>query len=370
MSTAYFVHELSDAAVARRVQVLRLAGREVVLLGFDRVRDAEQSPPPEGIVLGRTRNGRFIQRAGAVLMAIPRALARQRLWRNADLVIARNLEMLVLASVLLTLTGARARLVYECLDIHRLAVGKGAVSRFLRALERLCLRRAALVLTSSPAFEHCYFRGLLGYRGRVLVAENKVLDAPPEAARQAAPRPPWVIAWCGVLRCRRSFNLLEALAAAMPDRVRIELWGRPALDQLPHFFSRLGASPAMRYCGPYAQADLAAIYGRAHFAWAIDFYEAGSNSDWLLPNRLYESLCFGATPIAADGVESGRWAKSRGVGVVLDAPLERSLPAFFAGLEASGYAALRDAAGRLDPDAVRLTPQGVRDFDAQLAGAV
>ena len=42
--------------------------------------------------------------------------------------------------------------------------------------------------------------------------------------------------------------------------------------------------------------------GDVHFTWAIDFYEAGANSDWLLPNRLYEGGAHGAVPIALAGV--------------------------------------------------------------------
>jgi len=67
--------------------------------------------------------------------------------------------------------------------------------------------------------------------------------------------------------------------------------------------------------------------------------EAGGNSDWLLPNRLYEGSRFGAVPIALASVETGRYLADRGFGVRLEDPSE--LEAFLDGLTAQRYAALR-----------------------------
>ena len=68
-------------------------------------------------------------------------------------------------------------------------------------------------------------------------------------------------------------------------------------------------------------SDLPRLYGDMHFAWAVDFYEAGSNSDWLLPNKLYEAGLFGAVPIACRDVATGAWLAERGVGVLLEGDL-------------------------------------------------
>jgi succinoglycan biosynthesis protein ExoL len=369
MSIAYFAHELADAAVQRRIKMLRAAGKQVTLLGFERRRDGAASQDHGGRVLGRTRNGRFLARIASVLLAMPRGLRLRPVWRDAELVIARNLEMLALVIVLTRLSGARPRIAYECLDIHRLMLGDGPAGLLLRALERLCLDRVAVVITSSPAFERRYFRDRQRFAGPVLVAENKVLSTSASPPPVRAGGPPWVIAWCGVLRCARSLELLRAVAAANAGLVRVELWGAPALDQIPDFHAIVAASPHLDYKGRYKPEDLPAIYAAAHFAWAVDYYEAGGNSDWLLPNRLYESLCFGAPPIAAAGVETARWLERHGVGVVLDAPLERTLGDFLEALDADKYRALRDAAVGLDPKATRLTPEACVDFAAQLEGA-
>lgn len=368
MSIAYFAHELADAAVQKRVRMLTLAGRDVVLLGFERDRGAGAPLSPEGsVVLGRTRNQRLLARALSVLLAVPRALKARRVWRDADLIIARNLEMLALTRVLTRLTGSRAQIAYECLDIHRLALSNGVAGVLLRAVERFCLRGAAVIVSSSPAFERHYFRTRQRYIGKIVLAENKVLATPDSAAPQRAADGPWTIAWCGVLRCKKSFDLLAGLAEKRG--VRVDLWGLPAPDQIPGFHARVAAVPNMRFHGRYAPADLAEIYARAHFCWAIDFYDEGANSDWLLPNRLYESLCYGAAPLAVEGVETARWLQERGVGLVLGRPLEESLDRFFADLTPAAYRRLHDATLRLAPEATRFTPESCRALAAELSGA-
>ncbi len=367
MRIAYFAHELADAAVQKRVRMLTLAGDKVSLLGFERDRGGAQAAHG-GIVLGHTQNRKLLQRAFAILGALPRARAAHAAWSDADTIVARNLEMLVLVVLLTAFARKRSRIAYECLDIHGAVLGRSPVNAFVRWVERLCLKRTPLIVTSSPAYERIYFRGMQRFAGKVLIVENKVLGASTASARQAEAAP-WVIAWCGVLRCRRSFDLLQRAARAHAGRVKIELWGAPALDQIPNFHEAVAATPGMTFHGRYAPESLPDIYADAHFSWAIDFYEAGGNSDWLLPNRLYESLCFGSVPIAVAGVETARWLEAHGVGAVLDAPLETSLDTFFASLTPELYRGLRDRTLKLDPNVTRLNEDGCRAFAAELAGA-
>lgn len=367
MLIAYFAHELADAAVQKRVHMLRAGGRRVVLLGFERERAA---PPLLGmpiIILGRTASGKFLQRALSVLTALPTAWRERKAWAKADMIIARNLETLAIAHLLAPKTGGkRTPIIYECLDIHRLMLRQDVIGKIMRGIERACLKRVSAVLTSSPAFVTHYFEAMQNYAGPVLLVENKVLalDGRAPAPPPAPAGPPWKIAWCGVLRCARSFEILSALAA--DGSVEITLWGAPALDQIPDFHERVAAAPHVHFRGAYKAADLPRIYAEAHFVWAVDYFEQGGNSDWLLPNRLYEGLYHGAVPIAAAGVETARWLDAHKVGVVLAEPLAETLPAFLAQEAGAHYAALREAAAALDPKLLAFSREDCRAFLAAL----
>lgn len=343
MKIAYIVHDLNDPAVARRVRLLAAGGAEVAVAGFCRV----ATPPRlEGAasmtMLGLTADGRLAARVGAVSVNLLRPGGLRAAVAGAQVVIARSLEALALAQ---RVADARP-LVYECLDIHRMMLGDGPASLGLRALERMWLKRTALLMVSSPAFLGGYFERRQGFKGASLLVENRALSVeggdPRANMASAPPAPPWRIGWFGVIRCARSLALLTQLAHAMDGRLEVLIAGRPARDQLPDFDAVIAASPHLEFVGPYAPADLPALYARTHFTWAIDYFEEGLNSAWLLPNRLYEGGLHGAVAIALADVETGRWLQKRGVGVVVTDPLA-DLPSRLGRLDSEMYAALRAA---------------------------
>jgi hypothetical protein len=339
---AYIANDLSNPAVALRVMMLRAGGAEVVLLGFDRgCKPTLSVAGVEATRLGTTKDARFLSRVGSVLLGLARAPSWSRKLAGVDAILARNLEMLVLAQAARRLAAPRAALVYEVLDVHRLMLRKGISGRFLRWLERALMRRASSLIVSSPAFITNYFKGEQRAKLPVALVENKVLvlGEPPERKRERSPGPPWRIAWCGMLRCQRSLDILANAARHAPGLIEVEIYGRPADTAFSDFRGQVSASKALKYYGPYAPSDLRDIYVGAHFIWAIDYFEAGLNSDWLLPNRLYEGQLAGAVPIALRNVETGRWLAGRKAGLLLD-DADNGFAVAMAALTEASYATL------------------------------
>lgn len=323
--------------------MFRAAGAEVQLTGFHR--DAPVSPV-DGVVpfdLGRTQDGRLAARAVATVRAMMRAkLLRQRV-AGADAIVARNLEMLALA---LRARGRRTDIpvIYESLDIHRLLLGTGVTSRVLRLIEGRLAGRASALITSSPAFLERYFEPISRVRLPPVLVENKVFltQAEDRVPRRPGRRPgPWRIGWFGAIRCVKSFDLLSRLTRAAGGSVEVVIRGRPTAAVFPDFARQVAGEPFMTFLGPYRNPeDLADIYDEVDFAWAIDFFEEGQNSEWLLPNRLYESGWAGAVPIALRHTATGEWLERRQLGVTLHRPLEASLAAFFGDLRPERYGEL------------------------------
>ncbi len=326
--------------------MLAAGGAQVRVGGFRRgaapllVGDA----PP--INLGITRDRQLWQRCYAVMRNLLQRRNVRRATARADVLLARNLEMLVLAAAV---RRPQQRLVYECLDLHRLLLAKGIGARLVQQVEAALLARCDLVIVSSPAYgDHLRQQR---YQGPVLLVENKLWGA-------AAPRPParrhsepWRIAWLGVLRCRRSLHLLRTIAIAADGRVEIVIAGRIAHASIPDFDAVVAGCRHLRYIGPYQPAELPDIYGGADFAWTIDYYEAGLNSQRLLPNRLYESLAHGVVPIALAHVATGAWLTRYGVGVLVGDPAVE-LSSRLSNLDDRGYAVLADAVRALPREAV------------------
>ena len=353
---AYLVHDLADAAVARRVRMLRAGGAEVSLAGFHRRTTPLAVDGVAAVDLGRTADARLGQRAAAVARNVARPGQARSVVARADAILARNLEALAIA---VRVARPDQRIVFECLDIHRLLTASGSAGILLRAIERRLLARAALVLTSSPAFEREYFRALQGYRLPVRVEENKVvaLDGVKPALHEAAnDGPPWRIGWFGMLRCRRTLAILRELVRLGAGRVEVLIAGIPALTEFDDFHRDVGDLPGLRFVGPYTAGDLPQLYGEVHFAWAIDYFEEGLNSTWLLPNRLYESLAHGAVPIALRHVETGHWLAGRKTGVLVDDPT-RELRSMLGQLDPADYAELRRSVAQVPSADVLTTRQ-------------
>ncbi len=344
---AYFNHDLSDPAVQRRIRMLLAGGAAVTAIGFQRGSEpAAAAAAIEGIVsidLGRTADGMLLRRGLSVAGTLARLSGLAEHVRGANVILARNLEMLALAIRARKLHAPTAPVVYECLDIHRMLLSKRLEGRLLRSLETRLWREVNLLLTSSPAFVHNYFIPR-GFRSPIRLVENKVLML--DKLRQPVRKrplagPPWRIGWFGIIRCRRSLDMLCSLARGAAGKIEIIIRGRPTKAVFHDFDELIARSPHVHFAGPYhSLADLPAIYGDVHFSWAIDYYEVGQNSTWLLPNRIYEGSLYGTVPIALAGIETGRWLAKRGAGVILNEPLERQLVDFFRYLDNETYSKL------------------------------
>lgn len=352
----YFVHDLADPAVRRRVLMLQAGGALVTLAGFRRDDNALAAIDGiEPIELGRTRDAQFAQRVAAVTRSAVKLRGALQSVARPDVIIGRNLEMLVLANRAKSIFGGDMPVVYECLDIHRLLLRDDMVGGALRAAERHFGSQASLLMTSSPAFVERYFRPRSGLELPIMLLENKVLALEPAArivapaARPPAAGEPWKIGWFGALRCRKSLALLDDFSRRMGGRFEIVLRGRPAYSQFDDFDRVVRDAPFIHFAGPYKNPeDLAGIYNDVQFSWAIDFFEEGLNSSWLLPNRLYEGGLHGAVPIAIDGTETARFLASRRIGVMLDTADATHLAALLGEMDEQRYLAAFEAVASQD----------------------
>ncbi|WCT71886.1 hypothetical protein PQ455_09490 [Sphingomonas naphthae] len=350
MKVAYFVHDLNDAAVARRVAMMQAGGAFPIVLGFRR---SETVPATiagaPAIDLGRTADARLVQRAWAVVKNLLRPWRLRAIGRAADVVIGRNLEALALAA---TAAGGTRPLVYECLDIHRSLVGTGRAARLVQRVEAWLLARIDLLLVSSPAFHSEYFRARRHLDTPTMLLENKLPawdaaegDTPPPPVPAPA-GPPWRIGWFGMLRCRKTLAMLKEIVRRSEGDIEVLIAGKPAYTEFVDFDAEVRDTPGLTYHGPYKPEDLDDLYGRTHFAWAIDYFEEGLNSRWLLPNRIYEATGHGSVPIALAGVQTAAWLSAREIGLIVQNPIEDVLR-IIKPMEPARYMRLHQALARV-----------------------
>jgi succinoglycan biosynthesis protein ExoL len=366
MQVLYLVHDLEDAAVRRRTLMLEAGGARVSLAGFRRSQKPAADTTHKVIDLGETRNGAFAHRAAKTITSAP-SLIRALGDEFPDIIIARNLEMLYLACQVATKLTSSPVIVYESLDIHRLLLRRDFVGYLLRATERHLMDRAALLVTSSPAFVDNYFAPLQNIRLPVLLLENKVLDIGSHCATvcdtvRLASSDVLTIGWFGALRCRKSLALLSAFTQQMQGKVKVVMRGKPAYNEFEDFDAQIAAEPYITFEGPYRAEDLSALYAGVDLTWAIDFFEEGQNSKWLLPNRLYEGSRYGSVPIAMKGTETGNFVSRNGMGLILDEATPEALAALFEALTPDRLAALQASLKACPPSMFTTTQADCVDF--------
>ncbi|QHQ36418.1 glycosyltransferase [Algicella marina] len=339
-SLMFFAADISEVAQLRRIRAYRDLGHEVASVGMSKRACAVEW---RHLSFGRIGEQRLWRRASRLVMAMPRLWWLRRQVAACDLLIARNLDMGVLALAARLLAGRRVPLVYECLDIHGLLSGRGVASRLARWVERRLLARAAVLVTSSGGFIDGYFRPVQGHDGQWLLLENKLSGPLPPRPAPGRRTGPLVLGWVGALRCGPSFALLCAVADAMPE-VRIEMRGRVHAHALPGFHAAVAARPNMAWRGEYAWPEgLAAAYAGLDMVWAQDLWQRGANSDLLLPNRIYEASWFGCPSLAVAGTETGRRVADDGLGWVVGSAEAVEVVTLLRGLDRTELAARRAA---------------------------
>ncbi|MDB6071360.1 MAG: putative glucosyltransferase protein [Verrucomicrobiales bacterium] len=377
---ACFAHERGDARVMKRVSAFQKLGWTVHGYMFHRLRDrVDPAPFWDHVELGITENRKYLKR----LLVFLRSLAI--LWQHrqklalADAFYVVNTDNALLALAGRWMSGAHrkkhnpsappAPLILELADVQPAMLGSGIRGRLMRAMERWVLAKTALLVTTSPGFVREYFTPLQDFTGRVFLLENRIYPSTgliPPAPAAADPQPiregrPWVVGLFGAFRCRRSIELMKMLAARFPDQLHFYLRGYPSGVDAPGIAALLNTLPNLEWAGAYQYpADLPDIYRRIDLNWTLDFSDPGTNSAWLLPNRIYEGGFFHCPALADAGTETGRWVTSHGVGWTVAEPFADSLTAFFETLTPASWQEKKAAAPRL-PRAITC---GEEDYQA------
>lgn len=345
-SIAFFAHDSTESTVMKRVAAFQASGAQVV--GFMFRRERPKPPAPKtwnNVDLGVTVDRNYAKRLPKLLGGLLKLLRNRLKARRCQIFYARNIDMLLLAFLAKRLIAPRAVLAYEVLDVQRIFIGSGMINKAMRWVERYLLARCDMLVVSSPDFIARYFQPYQGFAGAWYLLENKVFAQPATLQYlQRGPNmqvgPPWSIGWFGTLRCVRSLDMLSRIADALGDRVVIHIRGLPSSEDLtvPQIEAACERRANLLYGGPYASPrDLGAIYGEVHFAWCIDYLDAGLNSDWLLPNRLYEGGLMGALALARRDTATSRKVERDDLGWTFAEPLEREVADFIAHLDAAAY---------------------------------
>jgi len=317
MRITFLLPLLGHPRIHKRIRALEAGGASVRVLAFERAVPFTVGDLPAYESLGPLQDGKYLNRVGRYLGALPqvRAAAAQ-----SDVLYCFSADLLSLGALALVGLGERPKLVVEVADIRAVLVGEGAAAKAARAVEAQVIQQADLVVVTSQAFLGGYYGGVQGLPELPgFVLENKV-----DASALLPAQPPGED-WDGVLRivysglmcCTRSWDVLDQLASAGGARVHIRLHGilQAGLERLE---KEVLDRPNVEYLGPFeAPKDLPQVFGPADLVWIAHAYGA-ANQAWSRANRFYQAGYFGKPMAAQSGTEDARVVASEGLGPVID----------------------------------------------------
>lgn len=329
-----FGFDVTEVSQIRRIRALLALGHDVN--SFTMRRDnmnANFVPEWPNTHLFTTKNKNLLKRVGIVAASILKSVPHRSRLRKADIIIARNLDMLAIAWSARQMAGAgHVPLVYECLDINAALCREDSKGKAMRATERFLLRRVDHLVVSSSGFMRQYFEPVQHYHGPWSLWENKLAAGsilPPRARARRPVNNRLRIGLIGTIRCAPSLDLLASLADRMSAaNVQIHIHGVVHRHAIPNFDKIVAARENVIYHGPYDYpAEIGEVYANCDLVWAQDLWQLGNNSDWLLPNRIYEASWAGCPSIALAQTETGRRITQDNLGWVFDVANTDSLAA-------------------------------------------
>lgn len=321
MKIAFLLPVVSQARYHKRVGALERLGVQSNILAFERDYYPGESWAAGYRSLGRLQHRSYWKRLLPIVRALPVVRSAAK---SSDAIYAFGLDTLLLGWLASRALDKHVKVIYEVGDIQDIFIENGWVSKGMRWLERCLVRRANLLVVTSKAYLTEYYQGIQGLTDfRYQVIENK-LDA------DVLPKPQSTTLWermvgtlrigyFGVIRCRRSWEILKKAVERGEGRIRLYLRG--ILFGLEDLEEEIETMSYVDYDGPYVVPnDLPTMYGQVDMVWAA--YPYGGNGignwRWARTNRFYEACFFGRPMFAQAGTQDGGVVETLGLGTCLD----------------------------------------------------
>ena len=253
MRMVFLLPVASDVRLHKRISSLQKLGIESNILAFERDYYSGKLFSGGYVSLGRLQNLSYHKRWYPYLKALP---VVRKAAKNADAIYAFGLDLLWLGWVATLGLGRPCKFVYEIADLGILS-GYNLLGGSLRWLERFLLKRVTLLVVVAEDYITDYYQAFQGIAKsglNYLVIENK-LDAtvlPPPTLSSTKQTGILRIGYFGLIRCRRSWEILKTAAIKGNGRIKIYVRGKPMGIKIDEDVQRI---PHIEYEGPYVSPD-------------------------------------------------------------------------------------------------------------------
>ncbi len=312
---------LTDARIAKRIDMFLKTGFQVEALGFERDQYLGRKPNCPVQSLDSVSDGRYLVRIYKMALALPKVRAAIR--RN-DIVYTFGLDLALLA--LISGVGLGRPAIIEVADIRAIQVIGGLKGCAVRAIDRRVTGACRLLVLTTDGYLN-YYCNWLRVATPSLVIENKIdgsFAATVRTDRTRNPRlrasvplvnRPLRIGWFGYLRDEWSLRVLDLLTRSMPHKFSVVLAG-VQFKPYQKLFAKLTDNPDIELLGPYHHPDdLPDLYNSIDITMAC--YSPDIPSCWSQSNRYYDACLFQKPLIVREGCRNADAVKEHDIGLII-----------------------------------------------------
>jgi len=317
MNILFLLPVVSQARYHKRISALTEIGVKPNILAFERDYYKGKVFPDGYICLGEIQHGKYQKRFFPFVKAFCKI---RHAAKHAEVIYTFGLDVLLLGWLSKFCLRRNIKIVYEVGDIREILLGEYFYSRLFRLIERVMLKRIDLLVATSEAYVTGYYVGIQGLHNiKYHVIENKLdIDRIPNNVQVHKFNKDNVIriGYFGIIRCRRSWEILKKAVSLSNGRIRLYVRGIPM--GIENFEQEAEATPYVTYNGSYVYPDdLVDMYRQIDVSW-IAHYHGKSNLLWSRVNRFYEACFFNKPMLAQYGTEDAKVVSELEIGLCLD----------------------------------------------------
>lgn len=317
MNILFFTTAIEHTTFRKTAKMLQKEGAKVKMLGFTRNNFPSSAKSDLDIQsFGSISHGNYISRIIKLLKIIPSFLREAT---EADVIYNFTLDTLVISKLFLFFR--KKVWVYQIQDIRAVYFGESLKSKLFRKLENYFINRVDLVVVSSHNYYTDFFKKHYNLsKKKVLIIENKltspvdIIDEKEEIVNNKI-----TIGYFGVMRCKRSWEILKEFVKENKDKANLYLRGKP--NAIPDIESQLKSIENISFGGLYrSPEDLNDIYNEVDVVWAAYPYSEKYDGNWRYARtiRFYEALAFGKPVIVQKGTPQEKDVLENNIGLVID----------------------------------------------------
>lgn len=321
----FFTTALEHTTFRKTARMLKNEGAEIKMVGFTRQNFPVSNDNISTQTFGTVHHGNYLKR---LFILFSSAIKLRKMSRNYDVLYVFTLDTLLIA-FLSTIFKKRV-IVYQIQDIRPVFFGDSLKAKIFRFLEGWLLKKVDHLVVSSIDYYSKYILKHYDYsESKLSVIENKLeydLAKNHETTNtDLITENSVTIGYFGVLRCKKSWEILRSITEANNGKKRLYVRGKPVV--INDINEQANNCDYITYDGVYKSPDdLADIYGNVDIVWAAYPYSHEKEGNWQMARtiRFYEACAFYKPVVVQLGTPQAAEVRKHNIGMVLDMGDEES----------------------------------------------